>query len=92
MSRREIAPEGARRYAGHHGGVNLAVGSGVVLLTTGVISGTGTVSVVVTPPFVASARDRYYVQAATSPSPSFFPPARPADTTSSPPPRDSDCT
>ncbi len=53
-------------------GVPLRVGPDVVILATGVLqSGQATVSV--TPPFAGTTLDRYYVQAATSPSPSFTP-------------------
>lgn len=52
-------------------GVNLAVGLDVQLVQLGVIPGGGTVVVPFTPPFPA--RDRIYLQAATSPSPAFAP-------------------
>jgi len=56
-----------------YGGVNLAVGSDMVILAMGAIGGTGSVAVTFTPPFAGSTLDRYYVQAATSGSPSFIP-------------------
>lgn len=56
-----------------YGGVNLAVGSDMVILALGSIGGTGSVAVTFTPPFAGSTLDRYYVQAATSGSPAFIP-------------------
>jgi len=56
-----------------YGGVALGVGADFVILSQGVLDGTGTVSVPVTPPFGGTVLDRYYLQAATSPSPSFIP-------------------
>lgn len=56
-----------------YGGVNLAVGSDMVILALGSIGGTGSVAVTFTPPFAGSTLDRYYVQAATSPSAAFIP-------------------
>ncbi len=56
-----------------YGGVNLAVGSDMVILAMGAIGGTGSVAVTFTPPFAGSTLDRYYVQAASSGSPSFIP-------------------
>jgi hypothetical protein len=54
-------------------GVNFAVGLDFAILAQGVIDGTGRATVSVTPPFRFSTLDRYYIQAATSPSPSFVP-------------------
>ena len=48
-------------------------GSDMVILAMGAIGGTGSVAVTVTPPFAGSTLDRYYVQAASSGSPSFIP-------------------
>ena len=48
-----------------YGGVNLAVGSDMVILALGSIGGTGSVAVTFTPPFAGTTLDRYYVQAAT---------------------------
>ena len=56
-----------------HGGVNLGVGADFVILSMGAIGGTGSVSVNVTPPFVGTTLDRYYLQAVTSVSPAFVP-------------------
>lgn len=56
-----------------HGGVNLAVGADMVLISVGAIGGSGMVTVPFTPPFVGTTLDRYYLQAATSSSPIFIP-------------------
>jgi hypothetical protein len=56
-----------------YGGVALGVGLDFVILAQGVLDGTGQTSVTITPPFLGSVLDRYYVQAATSPSPGFLP-------------------
>jgi len=56
-----------------YAGVNLAVGPDFVILGTGVMPGTGQVVVAVTPPFVGTVFDRYYLQAASSPSAGFAP-------------------
>lgn len=48
-----------------YAGVNLAVGTDVIIHGTGVLNGSGQGTVSFTPPFPA--RDRYYVQAVTSP-------------------------
>ena len=45
----------------------------MAILSVGVIGGSGSLEVPVTPPFQLTALDRYYVQAATSASPSFLP-------------------
>ena len=54
-----------------YAGVALAVGTDVVVLTTGVLDGTGIATIVVTPPFLGTTLDRYYIQGATAASPSF---------------------
>lgn len=54
-----------------YSGVNLAVGPDVQILATGVLDGSGNGTATVVPPFPA--RDRYYIQAAMSPSPAFNP-------------------
>lgn len=56
-----------------YGGVDLAVGSDVVLLATGILNGAGTATVSVTPPFRGTTIDRYYLQAATSSVATFVP-------------------
>ncbi|MEZ5417373.1 MAG: collagen-like protein [Vicinamibacterales bacterium] len=56
-----------------HAGVALAVGTDFAILATGVLPGSGQVVVNVTPPFVGTIFDRYYLQAVTSPSPAFAP-------------------
>ena len=57
-----------------YGGVALAVGPDVQIISTGVIGGTGSVAVGFTPPFLGTALDRYYVQAVTATNASFVPP------------------
>jgi hypothetical protein len=52
-------------------GVALAVGTDVVVLTTGVLDATGIARIAVRPPFVGTTLDRYYLQGATAPSASF---------------------
>jgi hypothetical protein len=54
-----------------YAGVNLQVGADVQILATGVLDGAGNGTATVVPPFPA--RDRYYIQAAMSPSPAFSP-------------------
>lgn len=54
-----------------HAGVALRVGSDFAILALGVIGSSGQVAVGLTPPFTFSAIDRYYIQAVTSPTPSF---------------------
>lgn len=56
-----------------YAGVNLSVGPDFVILGTGVMPGTGQVVLTVTPPFVGTVFDRYYLQAASSPSAAFVP-------------------
>ena len=56
-----------------YGGIALGVGADFVILSQGVLDGTGAVSVGVQPPFRGSVLDRYYLQAATSSSPIFIP-------------------
>jgi hypothetical protein len=57
-----------------YGGVALALGIDVQVLFIGTLDGTGQRVVGVTPPFVGTTLDRYYLQALTSSSPSFVPP------------------
>ena len=54
-----------------YAGVALAVGTDVVVLTTGVLDATGVANIVVTPPFRGTTLDCYYLQGATAPSASF---------------------
>jgi len=54
-----------------HAGQSLSVGPDVVVLATGSIDGTGVARASFVPPFVGTALDRYYVQAATSPTGAF---------------------
>jgi len=71
---RFFAVIGSATNAGfNYGGVPLAVGADVVVLSQGVLDGTGTAVVSITPPFLGTTHDRYYLQAATSASPSFIP-------------------
>lgn len=68
---------GSRSNAGFsYGGVALDVGTDVAVLAVGVIAGSGTASVFLTPPFQGTSPDRYYVQAVTSASPDFTPLAK----------------
>ena len=53
------------------GGVALRVGPDVRILAVGVLPDGGSASVAVTPPFAGTTLDRFYLQAATSTSPSF---------------------
>lgn len=55
------------------GGIAFAVGPDFQVLAIGTLDGTGRAFVTVTPPFAGTELDRYYVQAATSPSPGFSP-------------------
>jgi len=57
-----------------YAGVALSVGSDVVILAQGVISGRGEESIPVVPPFNGTILDRYYLQAVTSTAPTFVPP------------------
>lgn len=57
-----------------YGGVALAVGPDVQIISQGVIGGTGSVAIGFTPPFLGTALDRYYVQAVTATNASFVPP------------------
>jgi hypothetical protein len=71
-----VALVGSTTGAGFsYGGVGFAVGPDVQVLFIGAIDGTGRRVVTVTPPFVGTTLDRYYLQAATSASPAFIPPA-----------------
>lgn len=54
-----------------HAGVALSVGPDFAIIAIGVIDGTGQAAVSVTPPFLLTSLDRYYLQAATSPSAAF---------------------
>ncbi|MDH4067173.1 MAG: hypothetical protein OEW19_22460, partial [Acidobacteriota bacterium] len=56
-----------------YGGIPLAVGPDVIVLAQGMLDGTGGAVVSVTPPFVGTTLDRYYLQAATSASADFLP-------------------
>ncbi len=56
-----------------YAGVALRVGADFVVLATGAIPQSGAVITSVTPPFAGTQLDRYYIQGATSPSPSFSP-------------------
>ena len=56
-----------------HAGVALAIGPDFAILAIGTLPGTGEVVVSVTPPFLFTTLDRYYLQAAASPSPAFAP-------------------
>ncbi|MEZ5289737.1 MAG: hypothetical protein R2745_01500 [Vicinamibacterales bacterium] len=57
-----------------YGGVAFSVGAAdLALISVGVLNGSGTAVVAVVPPFLGSTLDRYYVQAATSPSAAFVP-------------------
>jgi Phage Tail Collar Domain/Collagen triple helix repeat (20 copies) len=56
-----------------HAGVNLSIGVDFVLLAGAQLDGTGQVIVSVIPPFQFTALDRYYLQAATSPTIAFAP-------------------
>lgn len=55
------------------GGQQFAVGPDVVIISIGTLDGTGTAQVGVVAPFRGTTLDRYYLQAATSPSASFSP-------------------
>ncbi len=55
------------------GGLNLAVGNDFVLISRGTLDASGAAIVTVTPPFLGSELDRYYIQAATSASAAFQP-------------------
>jgi hypothetical protein len=55
-----------------HAGRALAVGPDFAILATGVLDGTGRVTLPVTPPFLFTTLDRYYLQAAVSTSASFL--------------------
>ncbi len=57
-----------------YGGVALAVGPDVQIISQGVIGMTGSVAIGFTPPFLGTTLDRYYVQAVTATNPSFVPP------------------
>ena len=60
---------GSSRGAGlAYAGVNFAVGTDFVLLSLGTLDGSGRAVVAVTPPFLGTELDRYYIQVATSPN------------------------
>jgi hypothetical protein len=54
-------------------GQNLAVGTDFVILVNGQLDAAGRAAFAITPPFRLTSLDRYYLQAATSPSPGFIP-------------------
>lgn len=56
-----------------YGGVALAVGSDVVVLAQGTLSGSGQATVDMVPPFSGTILDRYYLQVVTSNSLNFVP-------------------
>ena len=56
-----------------YGGVALGAGPDFAILAQGTLDGTGQVVITIVPPFRGTVLDRYYLQAATSPSPSFVP-------------------
>jgi hypothetical protein len=55
------------------GGKTFAVGVDFAVIATGQLDGSGQAVASGTPPFLFTTLDRYYLQAATSPSPSFVP-------------------
>jgi hypothetical protein len=56
-------------------GQAFALGTDVTIIAVGVLDGTGQATVTFAPPFVGTPNDRYYLQAATSASAAFSPPA-----------------
>jgi hypothetical protein len=54
-----------------HAGVRLEVGRDLAILSSGTLDGAGRAAVSVTPPFIGTVLDRYYLQAVTSFSPRF---------------------
>jgi hypothetical protein len=54
-------------------GVPMQLGTDYVILAVGVLNSAGQATVIVTPPFQGTTLDRYYIQAALSPSPAFNP-------------------
>lgn len=54
-----------------HAGKNLAVGPDFSILALGILDGSGQAVAAVIPPFLFTTLDRFYLQAATSPSPAF---------------------
>src|SRR5262245_2773276 len=54
-------------------GVPLRLGTDYTLLASGVIPASGSLTVAVTPPFVGTPLDRYYIQLAVSPNSTFNP-------------------
>jgi hypothetical protein len=57
----------------NYAGIALGVGPDVAILSMGTLDGSGNADARVTPPFVGTTLDRYYVQAVTSTSPNFVP-------------------
>ena len=55
------------------GGQSFAIGVDYAVVASGQLDGAGHAIVSGTPPFLFTTLDRYYLQAATSPSPSFLP-------------------
>jgi hypothetical protein len=60
-------------YGFSYAGQAFNVGADLVILHTGVIDGSGQVSIAVTPPFKGTTLDRYYIQGVTSFNASFNP-------------------
>ena len=54
-----------------HAGVSLAVGTDFAILAIGTLNGAGAATVALTPPFLFTTLDRYYLQAVQAPSPTF---------------------
>lgn len=70
---RHVALIGSAMKAGFtHAGVPLAVGPDVAVLLSGQVGGTGTISATITPPFLFTSLDRYYLQAVESTSAAFL--------------------
>ena len=70
-----FAVTGSATNAGFsYGGVPLPMGPDVIVLHVGVLDGTGQATVPVTPPFIGTVLDRYYLMAAWSTNSSFLPP------------------
>jgi hypothetical protein len=70
----QFAVIGSSTNAGlSYAGQPLAVGPDVVILRQGSLNAAGTAVVSVTPPFLGTTLDRYYIQAVVSASPSFVP-------------------
>jgi hypothetical protein len=56
-----------------HAGIPVSLGADIALLGIGMLDASGRAVITITPPFVGTALDRYYLQAFTSPSASFMP-------------------